>query len=114
MTRSEGLKPVLLIVVLIAAVNLVWCLMPSNDDPFALLSITTSILTLCLVPGAWRMNASALGWLVVIHLCVGALNVYRMWSDASDRGSRIVMVVPFVIAWSLWTIRRRAVSARPI
>ncbi len=109
-TRSDGLKPVLVFVVLIAAVNLVWCLTPSNDNPFALLSIAISILTLGLVPGAWRVNASALGWLVVVHVFVGVLNTYRFWSEAHDRGLRIVIAVPFIIAWSLWTIRRDALQ----
>ncbi|HEX2878621.1 MAG TPA: hypothetical protein VHO25_03685 [Polyangiaceae bacterium] len=112
-TRAEGLTFLLCFVVLIAAVNLAWCLMPANDNPFALLSVAISVVTLGLVPSAWRMNTRALSGLVFVHLTIGALNAYQFWSEVDDRASRIAMIIPFVLAWSLWTMYRRATLQEP-
>jgi hypothetical protein len=107
--RSDGLKPLLLIVVGIAAFNLAWCLTPSNNSPFAPLSAAISILVLCLVPAAWKMNTRALAWLAAIHFFVGVIYVYRLWPHTEETWG-ILIALPLAIAWSLWAIRRRGLS----
>jgi hypothetical protein len=107
--RADGLTLLLFFVALIAGVHLAWCLTPSNNNPFVLFSAAVSIVTIGLVPFAWNMKPLALGGLAFIHLCVGVLNVYRFWED-HDRTLRLFIVVPFAIAWSLWLIRRKALT----
>jgi hypothetical protein len=97
----------LLLVVAIASINLAWCLTPSNDSPYMPLSAAITVLALCLVPAAWKMNTFALAWLVIINVFVGAVNVYRLWPDA-PRPAGLFVAVPFGIAWALWSIRRNA------
>jgi hypothetical protein len=63
------------------------------------------VLVLGLVPAAWRMNKRAPEGLFVINLCVGVVNLYRFW-PLRDRPSGILLVLPFAVAWSLWSVRR--------
>jgi hypothetical protein len=105
--REIGLKPLLVFVALIALVELCWVLSPSNHDSHAMFAGFISVVALCLVPLAWRLNTHALAGLIAINLIVGAINFYRL-GHPNKRADRFVFVLPLAIAISLWAIRRNA------